>query len=30
VVFLADGKQSGELSEPTTERILEFLKSLGD
>ncbi len=29
VVFLADGKQSGELMDPTTERILEHLKSLG-
>jgi putative ABC transport system ATP-binding protein len=30
VVFLADGKQSGELLDPNTERILEYLKSLGD
>ena len=29
VVFLADGRQSGELLDPTTERILEHLKSLG-
>jgi putative ABC transport system ATP-binding protein len=30
VVFLADGKQSGELQNPTAEAILEYLKSLGD
>ena len=30
VVFLADGRQSGELVGPTTDRILEYLKSLGD
>lgn len=30
VVFLADGRQSGELLDPTAERILEHLKSLGD
>ena len=30
VVFLADGKQSGELHNPTSEAILEYLKSLGD
>ncbi|MBI5157394.1 MAG: ABC transporter ATP-binding protein [Acidimicrobiia bacterium] len=29
VVFLADGKQSGELIDPTADRILEHLKSLG-
>ena len=29
VVFLADGKQSGELIDPTTDTILEHLKSLG-
>jgi putative ABC transport system ATP-binding protein len=29
VVFLADGKQSGELLDPTADRILEHLKSLG-
>jgi len=30
VVFLADGKQSGELGDPSADRILEYLKSLGD
>lgn len=30
VVFLADGKQSGELIDPTSDQILEYLKSLGD
>ena len=30
VVFLDDGKQSGELLDPTSDRILEHLKSLGD
>ena len=30
VVFLADGRQSGELIDPTTDDILEYLKSLGD
>jgi putative ABC transport system ATP-binding protein len=29
VVFLADGKQSGELMNPTSDTILEHLKSLG-
>jgi len=30
VVFLADGQRSGELSSPSTDEILEFLKSLDD
>src|SRR3990170_2678640 len=30
VVFLADGRQSGELADPTADQILEYLKSLGD
>ncbi|HLA67720.1 MAG TPA: ABC transporter ATP-binding protein [Acidimicrobiia bacterium] len=29
VVFLADGRQSGELADPTADQILEYLKSLG-
>jgi putative ABC transport system ATP-binding protein len=28
IIFLADGRRSGELLEPTTEAILEYLKSL--
>ena len=30
VVFLADGERSGELDDPTTEEILDYLKSLED
>lgn len=30
VVFLADGRRSGELEDPNAEQILEYLKSLGD
>jgi putative ABC transport system ATP-binding protein len=29
VVFLADGRGDGELASPTSDQILEFLKSMG-
>jgi len=30
VVFLADGRYSGELADPSSAQILDHLKSLGD
>ena len=30
VLFLADGKVDGEMSEPTAERVLDHMRGLGD
>jgi putative ABC transport system ATP-binding protein len=30
IVFLKDGKVAGEMTEPTPERVLDYLKHLGD
>jgi putative ABC transport system ATP-binding protein len=30
IVFLADGKIAGEMTQPTPDRVLDYLKHLGE